>query len=210
MKGFLRREWYLVLPNLRFYVIIMAVIFAGSFFAETLGSMFALYAVIFGMSGILGLFTYDEANHWQAYGAAAPGGRRAMVDARYAFALGNVLAVMAAIGLWTWAGGKGLVLWSMGMYGGVTLLTLALVIPLTYRFGGFKARIVTMILMVGLMGGMVGGILFSAREDLAMGRPRGDVEGFFSAASLAATALGLAALAVSRGVSLHIMDKKEF
>ncbi len=86
MRGFLRRDLDLMIPNLKIYGGIFAIMLVVSFFTSLGLDFFAIYACIFTFSGMLGLFSYDEANHWQAYAAAAPNGRRSQVEARYALA----------------------------------------------------------------------------------------------------------------------------
>ena len=67
MKGFLKRDFYLILPNLRFYLIFMLFLMALSVFqVANLASFLGFYLAIFAASSVLSLFSYDEMNHWQA------------------------------------------------------------------------------------------------------------------------------------------------
>lgn len=209
MKGFLKRDCCLILPNLRFYLVFLAIICAASLFADGVVSMLALYLTIFGLSGVLGVFSYDEANGWGAYAAAVPNGRRAMVDARYLFATSLALLLTLATVLVSLVGSGGLGLWSVGFYGGSILLSLSVLMPLTYYFGGIKARVITLVVVMGIAGGISAGIISGGQADLAMGRLRGDVRSFFTALSLGLLLLGLGLMAASWRISRRIMAKRE-
>lgn len=202
MKGFLKRDYYLLSGNLRFYVLFMAAFALLAVFTDFSISFFSLYMVIFGMSSILGLFSYDEFNHWTAYGAAVPAGRMAMVDARYLLALlvaAGMAAMQILLGL---LGGEKGVITMTAIYSGVFLLYAAIALPVSYYFGGTKARTV-MIVVIGLMAGGVG----VGGSILSISGVHGNL--CLPPVTLLLPLLGLAALALSRRVSLGIMAKKE-
>lgn len=214
MRGFLRRDWFLMLPNLRFCGVFCGLLLLATQFVSLTGPLdFAvLFLVLLGLNGIQSLFLCDEINAWQAYATAIPGGRRAMVDARYLFALEEGLLLMGAILLISVLRRESLSLWSAGFYGATLLVTLAVTLPIYYRWGGTRGKLVTVILTFTLLGGMGGlsaGVLQNAREDLAQGLLREDVKVFFSAAALILPLLGLGALALSWRLSRRIMQKKE-
>ena len=94
MKGFSRREWYLLRPNAFFYGGFLAFFLVVCFFSQKAASFFPVYLLAFGNSSVLALFTYDETNGWRAYAAALPGGRRTMVDARYVTGLAIALVTI--------------------------------------------------------------------------------------------------------------------
>ena len=215
MRGFLRRDWYLMLPNLRLCGVFLGGLLLLARFVPRRGAFdFAdLFVVLFGLSGLQSLFVYDEMNGWNAYAAAIPGGRRSMVDARCLFALVETLLLMVAILLASLLRGESLPLWSAGFYGGALLFTLAATLPICSRYGGNRGRLVSATLtfiLMGVLGGLAAGVLRSAREDLAEGMLRADVKGVFSAAALALPLLGLIALALSWRLCRRIMRKKEF
>ncbi len=202
MKGFLKRDYYLLSGNLRFYVLFMAAFALLAVFTDFSVSFFSLYVVIFGMSSILGLFSYDEFNHWTAYGAAVPAGRTAMVDARYLLTVliaAGMAVVQVLLGL---LGGEGNTVPVAAVYSGVFLLYAAIALPVSYYFGGTKARTV-MIVVIGLMAGGVGvgGSILSIRG------VHGGLR--LPPATLLFPLLGIGALALSWRVSLGIMGRKE-
>ena len=169
MKGFSRREWYLLRPNAFFYGGFLAFFLVVCFFSQKAASFFPVYLLAFGNSSVLALFTYDETNGWRAYAAALPGGRRTMVDARYVTGLAIALVTAVVSALSTAMAGDGVELWFMSIYGSATLLSLAISIPITYRFGGIRARLATLVLFCALAGGITAMALADSRGGLSTG-----------------------------------------
>ena len=154
------------------------------------------------MSSVLGLFSYDDYNHWTAYGAAAPAGRLAMVDARYLLVLlvaGGMAVVQLLLGL---LGREEGVLPMTAIYSGVFLLYAALALPVSYRFGGTKSRTI-MVVLVALLAGAVG----IGGSILSVSSVHGTLR--LPPVTLLLPLAGLAALALSWRVSIGIMGRKE-
>lgn len=168
---------------------------------------FPVYLLAFGNSSVLALFNYDETNGWRAYAAALPGGRRTMVDARYVTGLAIALVTAVVSALSTAMAGDGVELWFMSIYGSATLLSLAISIPITYRFGGLRARLATLVLFCALAGGITAMALADSRGGLSTGLA--PLEGL--APLVGSLPLGCLVLyALSWRVSRNIMRKKEF
>lgn len=217
MKGFLRRDLSLLRLGAWFYPVLIVVVFVVSmvFSKSGVANYTVYFLLVFGMESLYSLMTYDGMNGWLPYAAAIPGGRKKMVDARYLLALCAALVLAGLLGLYTLARGESLTLWVMGFYTGAFLLILSVTQPIGFRWGytGSGVRMaITMLtfVMLGLLGGLFSGVLQEARENLARGLLRGDVNGFFSAFSMALPLLGLGTLALSWRLSRHIMEKKEF
>jgi len=204
MKGFLKRDLYFLAINGRFYFCFMGVMALLAAFTDFQMSFLYLYATIFCASSVITLFSYDEANHWGAYAAAVPNGRRAQVDARYLVGLtvtGVAVAVMLLVSLLSEeAGGWALVL----LYGGVGLVYLALVCPLQYYFG-VRSRMVMIILIAAVAGslGALGG------ASILAGGVDSDKSPMVMIA-LPLIAVGLVGLIVSYRISLSIVRRKEY
>lgn len=203
MKGFLKRDIYLLLPNLRFYAVFILIMGVVCLLRHTnMVSFFGFYVAIFAASSVLGLFSYDDMNHWQTYGAAAPAGRRTQVDGRYAVALLLGVGVTATIALLYLLGRTFEQLPTALLYGGVFLIYVDLAIPVGYRFGSNSRTV--MVVLIGVLTGLAGmaGAVFSISSGA-----------FTTGASLnigiPLILVGLAAMPVSRGVALKIMAKKE-
>ena len=202
MTGFLKRDYYLISGTLKFYVLFMAAFIILAVFTDFNSSFLSLYVVIFAMSSVMGLFSYDDMNRWQAYGAAVPAGRRAMVDARCLLAV--LLAVwVAAVQfllklLWREEGALSMA----AAYGGFSLFYAAVSLPVFYRFGGTKARTV-MIAIVAALSSLIGMGATALQLSGGFGRV------FPPVAIFALPLAGLAALALSRRISLGIMERKK-
>ncbi len=207
MRGLLKRDWYLLRPNAFFYGGFLAFFLVVCFFSQKAASFFPVYLLAFGNSSVLALFTYDETNGWRAYAAALPGGRRTMVDARYVTGLAIALVTAVVSALSTAMAGDGVELWFMSIYGSATLLSLAISIPITYRFGGLRARLATLVLFCALAGGITAMALADSRGGLSTGLA--PLEGL--APLVGSLPFGCLVLyALSWRVSRNIMRKKEF
>lgn len=164
MKGFLRRDWSLLRINLWFYMIFILGASLLAIFTKTNAGFINTYVILFSTISVMNLFSYDEVNHWQAYAAAVPDGRRAMVDARYVLAvcMGVVVMVIqfAVQGLSRASAGLPMAvlaaLAGASMYGGIFFCYTAIVLPIFYRFGSVKSRLVLIIVVAAFVGAMVG------------------------------------------------------
>ena len=200
MKGFLRRDWYLLALNIRFYLIFTAAMASLSVFSDLKAGFLLFYVMIFCASSLIGLFSYDEVNHWQAYAAAAPHGRKAQVDARYALALlvstvgtAFLLALYLLSGEWATA----------LLYGGMMLVYIDVVFPLSYRFGG-RSRLIMIIILAVVAGGIgVGSSM------MVISNGRGGDQIALVAVSVPLVAVGLVGMVISRCISVAIMKRQE-
>lgn len=202
MTGFLKRDIYLTRGNILFYLLFVAAFVLISFFTEFDSSFMAVYFVVFAMSSVMGLFSYDDMNRWQAYGAAISAGRQAMVNARY------LLVILLCLGvtgvqlflLWVDRATEGLPL--IAVYSGIFLFYASLTLPVCYHFGGTKARTV-MIVAVAVMAALVGmgGTLLNISSN------HGRLSLPF--AILFLPLIGGVTLFLSWRISLSIMAKKE-
>lgn len=212
MMGFLRRDVSLLLPNLKFYGLLIAVFTVLGLTSSRSGNYFAsLYIVLFSSISLVNLFSYDELNHWLAYAAAVPGGRRALVDARYLLTAGMGLAAFvlqlflnllsrASFLLYDVLYDQTHFLRNALLYGALVLLYAAVILPLSYRSGGNKARAVFAGLAALLGAGMaIAGTLLSL--------PQTEQTFSFLSAAIPCFAAGLFVL--SWLLSRRIMDKKE-
>lgn len=202
MKGFLKRDLCLIGGNLRFYICFIACIGILTAFTDMNLGFLSFYVVIFAMSTVTGLFSYDEFNHWTAYAAAVPGGRKKMVDARYLLLLLTVAVVLAIQLLLGLFGREEGVLTMAALYGGMFLVYAAVTIPINYHFGGTKARMAMVVLVAVLAAVLAMGGTF-------MGLSSGFGKVSLPREILALPVIGAGALLVSYRVSLGIMSKKE-
>lgn len=202
MKGFLKRDYYLIRSNLRFYILFMAAFAILAVFTDFSTSFFALYVVIFAMSSILGLFSYDDFNRWTAYGAAVHSGRMAMVDARYLMTLLIAVGMAAVQILMGLLGKEEDVLLMAAIYVGVLLLYASLALPISYFFGGTKARTVMVVVIAVMAAGVgIGGSILNIQS------VHGGLR--LPPVTVMVPLLGIASLALSWRVAVGIMARKE-
>lgn len=202
MLGFLKRDLSLQMVNAKFYLCFVLAFAGLAVFTDFAASFASLYLVIFSGTSIMSLFSYDEANHWEAYAAAAPNGRRAMVDARYLLAAGIGVVVFLfqlVLGILD----KSNQLETALLYAGAFLLYAAVILPIAYRFGGTKSRIV-MIVVVAAFSALIA-IGATSLQVFADGDPLA----ILGVLPLLALPLGAAALLISHRISRHIMAVKE-
>lgn len=202
MNGFLKRDLSLISGNIRWYLFFIVLFGVLAIFTDMNSGFVMLYATIFAMSSVTGLFNYDEFNHWTAYAAVVPNGRKDMVTARYVLLLlvtAGVVLIQMLMGVLARETGS---LEAAALYGGIILLYSAISMPVSYYFGGTKARVVTVVLIALLAAGVgIGSSLLNITSI------HGGLR--LPPATLLLPVLGLAALAVSYRVSLGVMAKKE-
>lgn len=202
MTGFFKRDYYFIKLNLLFYVLFIAAFAILVTFTDANSSFLSLYVVIFGISSVTGLFSYDDFNHWTAYGVAVPGGRRDMVNARYLLVLVMGVGIAAVQLLLSLLGREESILPMTALQGGAFLLYAAVTLPVSYYFGGTKARMVMILIVAGSAAVIgMGGAMVNITRGFGMHA--------LPPALLFLPLLGLLALALSWRISLGIMGKKE-
>ena len=148
MKGFLRRDWALLTINLRFYLLFILAMCVLSMYSKMSSGFVSIYIILLFAISIMNLFAYDEANRGEDYAFAAPDGRRAMVDARYVLALCMGAAVVVIEFIIGRPGRESIAL--ALMCGGIFFFYTAIVLPIFYRFGSTKSRLVLIVVIVAL------------------------------------------------------------
>lgn len=204
MKGFLKRDLYLLLPSLKLYAAFVVAMMVISLVSDTnMTTVVSMYVFIYMIAGVTGLFNSDNVNQWQAYAAATPNGRRRVVDARYGLTLllCAVASVISSLMAAAARSNSGVVM--AVLYSGAALIYASLVLPIGYKFGGDRTRVIMLIVVVVGAG-------FTAAAGTSLGP---DMESGTSAFTLPVvsflSAAGLAALAVSWRISRRIMAAKE-
>lgn len=205
MYGFFKRDFYLILPNLRFYFLFLAVMGIIVTVSQQTVGFFSVYVLAFTVSSLLGLFSYDEFNHWNAYAVAVSRGRKALVDGRYLLSLAAAAVTALLTGVVVALKESGTALATGLLYGGLLLIYLALVLPISYRFGHTKSRLITLSVIVLIFGSVGAGMaLTKDKAGLLSNLP------FPVPLGLAMLAFGLGALLVSWLISRRVVDRKEF
>ena len=210
MMGLVRKDFYLAAVLARSYLIVAAIFLvlslAGIYEFSFLSSFMSLLCIMLPVN----VFSYDEQAKWDKYAAALPGGRRAVVQARYVFTLivsaGAVVlggAVGAAACLLDPTAGE--TLWEMVLStaagGSVGILLNAVMLPLMFKFGVQKGRLYLALVLAILFGAFLGGVaaLASAVQEPSV----------LILPLAAIPAAGLLALVPSYFLSLRIFRKKD-
>lgn len=202
MNGFLKRDFYLISASIRIYLLFIAAFGILVVFTDMSSGFMMLYVAIFAMSSMTGLFNYDEFNHWTAYAATVPNGRRDMVKARYVLLLlvtAGVTVIQLLVGTLAREAGS---LGSAALYSGMILIYAAISMPVGYYFGGTRARMVTVVLVAFIAGAAA---IFGTFLNISTSFGKVSLPPEF----LFLPILGLGLVAVSYRVSLGVMAKKE-
>ena len=159
MKGLLLKDWYNILRYCR-SLLVMSVVFTlvSVFYRDN--PIFLVYPCLFSGMIPMTLCSYDEREKWNLYTGALPLTPRDYVSAKYLVGLVALAAVLAvtvgfraavagAVLHQPWTGDLPMVflLWGVGT------LTPTLSLPLIFRFGAEKARIIYLVLVGALCGG---------------------------------------------------------
>lgn len=219
MSGLLLKELMIFKSGWKSYALLIAV-YAVISLSGSISFLSALVSVLM-VTIPMGSFSADETVRWDAYAAAMPGGRRAIVKAKYQYTFltaGAVFVLLCLVNLLavlfdkTGGNGYGELVYDALMYVLITVSVSLVMLPLLFKYGAQKAR---------LMQGLIFGIIFAA---FAMGMVILGMTGSTIAdavrelfPSLAPTLLTVAlavvmglAITVSYRISCRIYGKKEF
>lgn len=214
MKGLLYKELVVLRDSLRILGVVaiallaMAMLSAASL--QMIGSILSLCVVTLAVSS----FSYDDLADWDIYAAAMPLRRWELVSAKYllvlilivmAGVLNAVLAIAAALTHGSFDGTMFLIFGALAALGS-GFLDLIL-IPLIYRYGAEKSRLLLMGIIVFLLVAVYGGARLMSMAQIRLAWPAGlDWPGLL----IITTLIFIAALALSWLCSIRIMAKKEF
>ena len=164
MMGFVYKDFFLLRRQISYLAILFLLYTvlsaAGVFGSYILPAIVVIMGMVFPMSS----FSYDEQARWDKFAAATPVGRKGVVAGRYLFALLLILissAIVAALQLLLSLSGLveqpiSELLLPVLACAVVALLMDAIFLPLLFRFGAEKARILGMILFVVIFAGCAG------------------------------------------------------
>lgn len=199
--GLLLKDWYVARRRCWPLLPIAAVFAACTVYADS--AWFAAYPLLLGAMLPVTLQAYDDACGFPRYAAALPVSRRALVGARYVTALLAPLpgaALLLLAGLIGAALGRPLPL-SAGAIAALSLLPLlfsALALPLAFRFGTERARLLTVV----LLGALCVLVMLPGGHGIALSLP-GGAAGYGPLAALAAAVLALLALSYLAALKLY-------
>lgn len=210
MKGLLFKDCYVVSEFVRLLAL-MAVVFIASMMAidgfSGIGAMISLLVV----SLVISSFSYDDLAHWDSFAATLPVSRRKLVASKYLFLL--VLCVLAI-------GVNGLlsvllvflqptVSFGEQFLTGVLISMMACVIdfvliPLIYKYGAEKSRMMMMMVIVLIFGVTYGGAALLKAVNISL------AEITLPAMIIGVLVLFTVSMLISWFCSVKIVEKKEF
>ena len=167
MKGLLLKDWYQVRTNMKTMYLTVAFVLVIWALSTSSAYVFPVsYAAIF--LGILpvNLLTYDQSVGWVEYGRTLPVSKKTLVAEKYLIGL-LCTAVSAALnGIFCgirFCMGKPLPAMPIGLLLGAgaasILLINGIMLPLYYRFGAEKARMLYMLMFAGMGAALGGGMV---------------------------------------------------
>ena len=216
MTGLILKDFLILRRTLRSYLLILAIYVAVAFLGYWSASFVGGFMMVMVAMLPLNVFAYDKQAQWDVYGLSLPVGRTKTVAARYLavlimFTASAVLTTVLGVVL-TIAGrmeeSLGEYLLACAICVVMSMLVNAMMLPILYKFGPERARI----MFFGVMGVItLAGVVFLI--------PLGGLDWLKSldaplleqAAALpaAATAAGLVLLALSFLLSRHFYGSKD-
>ena len=203
MKGLLYKSWLNVKPVVLYYIIFVVVFFLVSLFNRD-PLFFAAICVMIGVAVPLASMTSDDKDDWERFAVAAGISRTRFVLGRYLFALLSELPgwVLSAALVFL-CEDRLAALATVLFYCGAGLLAAALLLPLVFRFGVEKSRVLLVLVMVFVFAAaLTVGILTFGEDAIVTGLPLFALPG-------AMLAFGVASVAVSLPVGVHIFKNKD-
>lgn len=161
MNGLLKKEFFVLRKQLRtwtmLFVLYAAIAVTGVWGPYILTTLVTVMTLMTPLSA----FGYDQSTGWETFVATLPGGREKAVGARYLFCLLVDLAAAAlALGLTLLLGLLGFADVALDeaaastlSCAAVALLMIAVALPLCYKLGVEKARVVYMAVFLAAFGG---------------------------------------------------------
>lgn len=208
MKGLLLKDLYNMGQQKK--ILVFLALFYGAFalFTDSSGMLNVLVLVCSMLS--VSAFSYDEFAKWDSYALSLPVTRKEIVAARYLFAtLLTGCGALAALVLGTLSfivrsqTNFGAMVISIASITALSFLLLSLLLPLCYKFGLEKGRIMLMIFMMVLV------FLGMSLPELLANLPE-----MFALQSLLLPVIVLllcaVALVLSYSASVRIYEKREF
>ena len=148
MKGLLIKDLYLFIKYCKAFIVIIAVFFGVSFFGEE-NLFYLMYPIILIGITPMTLLSYDERSHWDKYSLCLPYSRAELVSAKYlvGLLLGLAIYILAVVLIGIQMTMRGVFYlndWLSMVFVLLILVLLfpTLILPMVFRFGVTKARII--------------------------------------------------------------------
>ena len=148
MGGLLLKDLYQIIRYCKVFLLI-AVLFTALAVTNRENIFFVLFLGIIGGMLPMNLLAYDENDKWDIYANTLPYSRAQMVSVKYLIGLilSASLIIFASIFMWAMTDIRGIIFDVMLLLLTLNLLVTALVLPLTFKFGVAKGRILYYVLL---------------------------------------------------------------
>lgn len=212
MLGLIIKDFLYFRRNTRLFAVLVVMYIIMGVSMNSVGAMSGMVSML-GLIFVLNSFSTDEAAHWDEYGLTLPVSRRDAVRARYlvglilmALCLG--LVALSAVVLCALSSDLTLSeeLGSALFTPMLMLLVSAATMPLCYKYGIEKGRMVMMAIMMVLFLGIFGGVAL-LRNSAPVQTPGATLP---PAVLPIAIAISLALYYLSYRVSVHVYTHREF
>lgn len=211
MKALILKDFFLLQKQLKIVLVVM-LFYAVLFVPQGMMDMMPFMAVMFGVMYVMTTMSFDETQKWDRYALCGPLSRLDMVRARYLTAMllvvtAFVFGLLCYVLLPLFITAPRPLLQSLATLSAVSLvglLWLSVIIPLMYKFGAEKGRLLIMGAVLLPVGAVV---LFSKYAPPALTQFLLQHINYFLAALLL---LVVVALFISYKISLRIYNNKEF
>lgn len=192
MLGTLIKDFKNIFGQFIYYFVLMVVLMAVSVITKNI--YYYMGAIVFFCVAVpLSALAYDEKDNWDKFALASGVTRNQLAVSRYLLGLVVFLPMWAVSFILVAAGG----MWNIEnlsvllSYGGIALLTIDAILPVVFKIGVEKGRLVyilTILIVIALGGGLaflveaIGGasVLYSSVAVLALG-----IAGFFLSIKIA-------------------------
>ena len=212
MKGLLLKDYYLLLRSCQ-PILLMMLIFAVIFIPQTGPSGFLPLCALLSALMIIPTFSYDESAKWDIYALVTPVSRAGVVAAKYLMLFllsiaglitGLIFCVIATLLFQTAPLNSSELLFSSLLYISAALLVGSVFLPLLYKFGPEKGR------MLLICCAFLPALLSFARKTLFPGLTLSISDSALHLLLSFLPAIALAIYLLSYRLSLGIYRKKDF
>ena len=218
MTGLITKDFLVMRKMLRSYLL-MIVVYTILAYLDFFDYSFIITFVQVALSVLpISAFAYDEQARWDKYAAATPAGRRGVVKSKSAFtllllAVASLFTLVILEALW-FLGKEDIGSWAeplmvVGVMNCISLLIASVTLPVMFKYGSEKSRVISMVICVGVFGS-VALLAFLAEKGInfsAMGVAISSLSPWIIAAAL--LLVTVAATLLSYRLSLRIYTKRE-
>ncbi|MEG0803538.1 MAG: ABC-2 transporter permease [Pygmaiobacter sp.] len=208
MRGLLLKDLLNLTKYMRqlFFIVVMITLLSSVGGSSI--SFLSTYTVLLCVMIVLSSMSYDDFARWDTYALTMPLSRRTLVASKYLLgllmaAVGSVISLMLSclVGVFSKAAAPDETLLVIGATACICLVLLAVLLPLLYKFGVEKSRMMLLgVLMVPAIG-----ILLLAKFGFSA-----PSEAVLLAMLIGLPFVALGSLAVSFFISVAIVTKKEY